>query len=333
MRAPLADIFLSYDRADRARARVFADTLAAHGWTVWWDANISAGMRFDEIIDREISAARCLIVLWSAHSIASSWVKEEALEGLRRNILVPVLMDSVTIPLGFRRIHAADFMGWDANSNDARFASLSSDIATRLASPSVSVSVRETIAASAASEAAPQSQAVAAATPTSQPDQDPHPDPATGAPATPCPEDPALISVPKGSYASVFQLPQQGSIPLALEGFWEARVTYQSTPMTFPRDVPANEVFEFEIDGPQLHGAASFCGLMRGLFDGKLNGSRLSFLTKGRDSGNRQVEISYRGTYSGDEIAFVLVVNADTWAPAPIRFVATRGAINQKLAE
>jgi hypothetical protein len=258
-------------------------------------------MRFDEMIDHEISAARCLIVLWSARSIESSWVKEEALEGLRRNILVPVLMDSVTIPFGFRRIQAADFIGWDANSNDARFASLISDIATCLASPSVSVSARET---SAASEA-----------------------------PTPCPEDPVLISVPKGSDAPVFQLLQRGSIPLTLEGFWEARVTYQSAAMTFPRDVPANEVFEFEIDGDQLHGAASFCGLMRGLFDGKLNGNRLSFITKGRDSENRQVEISYRGTHSGDEIAFVLVVNADTWNPAPIRFVATRGAINQKLAE
>jgi TIR domain len=38
----MADIFLSYAREDRDRARIIARLLESGGWTVFWDANIKA---------------------------------------------------------------------------------------------------------------------------------------------------------------------------------------------------------------------------------------------------------------------------------------------------
>ena len=49
-----------------------------------------------------------MVVVWSHQSIASNWVREEAEEGLRRGILIPVLIDESRPPLGFGRIQAVE---------------------------------------------------------------------------------------------------------------------------------------------------------------------------------------------------------------------------------
>ena len=124
----MADIFLSYSRADRARVVPLVEGLQARGWSVWWDRDIAPGRGFEEEIDREISAARCVLVVWSNDSVNSRWVRNEALEGLERNILVPVLLDDVRIPVAFRQSQAVDFRpgvdtsnpAWDALVNVVR---------------------------------------------------------------------------------------------------------------------------------------------------------------------------------------------------------------------
>ena len=67
----MADIFLSYAREDEARAAIFARVLGELGWSVFWDARIIAGASWDEVVERELQACRCVVVLWSAASIAS----------------------------------------------------------------------------------------------------------------------------------------------------------------------------------------------------------------------------------------------------------------------
>jgi len=99
-----ADIFLSYDREDRERAAALARLLATEGLSVWWDRNIPPGKSFDTVIEEALTAARCVVVLWSEKSVVSGWVKAEAQEGLRRRILVPAFLDEgVRLPLGFRQ--------------------------------------------------------------------------------------------------------------------------------------------------------------------------------------------------------------------------------------
>ena len=120
----MADIFLSYAREDLAVARSLAAWLEHNGWSVWWDRKIYAGKVFDTVITRELSAARCVLVLWTRHSVGSDWVKDEATEGVQRQILVPVVLDEVPVPLGFRRIQAARLVGWEGDISDDRLKEL-----------------------------------------------------------------------------------------------------------------------------------------------------------------------------------------------------------------
>ena len=108
----MSGIFLSYSREDRDRVAPLVDFLESKGLSVWWDRNIQPGDSFEELIDAQILKASCVIVVWSHTSVNSRWVKNEALEGQDRNILVPVMIDDIRIPVAFKQSQAADFTRW-----------------------------------------------------------------------------------------------------------------------------------------------------------------------------------------------------------------------------
>jgi hypothetical protein len=81
-------IFISYSKDDPKPTQELADFLTAHGYRVWWDTNLTAGEVFRDTIDRELDAADAVIVIWTAHSVASNWVIAEAEHGARRNRLI-----------------------------------------------------------------------------------------------------------------------------------------------------------------------------------------------------------------------------------------------------
>lgn len=112
------DIFVSYAAEERDRVEPLIQALQTAGFAVWWDRQIDAGKSFDRTIEEELSAASCVLVVWSAKSVESNWVREEADEGLRRGILVPVQIDPCQIPLGFRRIQAAQLIDWPRPQHD-----------------------------------------------------------------------------------------------------------------------------------------------------------------------------------------------------------------------
>jgi hypothetical protein len=117
----MVDIFIRYERSDHARAQRIAEALGQFGWSVWWDRMLLAGNRFDATIQQALDASRCVIVLWSKTSISSDWVKDEASVGAKRGILVPVLIDKVEIPIGFRQIHTARLTNWESSSLPPEF--------------------------------------------------------------------------------------------------------------------------------------------------------------------------------------------------------------------
>jgi WD40 repeat protein len=125
----LSDIFISYAREDRASAKRLAEALtAARGWSVWWDLRLRTGERFPREIERAISDARCVVVLWSPHSIDSDWVTAEVSEGWKRGVLSPVLIGACEPPMPFRQTHSTDLSGWAGSDRAPTFLALLEDV-------------------------------------------------------------------------------------------------------------------------------------------------------------------------------------------------------------
>src|SRR5689334_12624506 len=101
-RKPLS-LFLSYSRHDEAKARRLASALEAMGYQIWWDALIEGGATFARSISAALDAADAVIVLWSANSVESDWVRDEAAQGRERHRLIPLSLDGSHAPLGFRQ--------------------------------------------------------------------------------------------------------------------------------------------------------------------------------------------------------------------------------------
>ncbi|NJN51693.1 MAG: TIR domain-containing protein [Gammaproteobacteria bacterium] len=113
----MADVFVSYASEDRDRIAPLVRALEQQGWTVWWDRNIRPGAQFQRAISDAIDDARCVVVCWTSLSIESEWVLNEANDGKERGILVPVLLDDVRPPIGFRMTQMADLRHWDAGTD------------------------------------------------------------------------------------------------------------------------------------------------------------------------------------------------------------------------
>lgn len=125
----MTDVFVSYASEDRDRAGQLAQAFGARGWSVWWDRKIIAGQAFDQAIERELETARCVVVLWSAHSIDSEWVKNEASVAVERGVLIPALIDGVRLPLEFRRKQTADLVNWHGEAGHAGLDALCEGVA------------------------------------------------------------------------------------------------------------------------------------------------------------------------------------------------------------
>jgi hypothetical protein len=138
----VADIFFSYTKADRARIQPLIAALKEQNWTVWWDSNIYGGDSWSDVIEAELTEARCVIVAWSQLSAKSAWVKEEARTASKGQKLVPVLLDSMDPPFGFGGIQAVDLSGWTKDKDALEFQSLCAAVQGKLdpQSPGQSVS-------------------------------------------------------------------------------------------------------------------------------------------------------------------------------------------------
>jgi hypothetical protein len=74
----MAQVFISYSQKSLEPTRVLADHLKIAGIEVWWDARLTSGQRFDDVIRQELEAADAAIVIWTPQSINSTYVKMEA---------------------------------------------------------------------------------------------------------------------------------------------------------------------------------------------------------------------------------------------------------------
>jgi TolB-like protein len=131
----MAEIFVSYARADSALVRPLVAALEAQGWSVWWDPAITTGQEFDRAISSELDAAKAVIVVWTPTSVESRWVRGEAREAASRAVLIPVRFDNARLPLDVRSLHTTDLDEWHADPASAPFQELLRVLRAKLGSP------------------------------------------------------------------------------------------------------------------------------------------------------------------------------------------------------
>jgi hypothetical protein len=130
----MSDIFLSYKREDRNRAKALAEALENAGWSVWWDPQLRSGEHFDDVIERELISAKCVVVVWSNRSVRSQYVKDEAAYALKLNKLIPVAIDEVELPFRYQGLQTAMLTGWSGSPSFPEFEKLLADLTSIIGS-------------------------------------------------------------------------------------------------------------------------------------------------------------------------------------------------------
>lgn len=125
------DVFVSYARENRPFAEQLADALQVNGLQVWWDSNLAAGAEFSAVIEAKLLGAAVVIVLWSADSVRSSFVRDECSRALKHDKLLPLRIEDVELPLGFGQLHTLDLLDWDGDTDDATFQRLLLEVRQR----------------------------------------------------------------------------------------------------------------------------------------------------------------------------------------------------------
>lgn len=108
----MSDVFISYARSTEKQAERIAVALRAHGHEVWRDTQLRAHQVFRRTIEEELSAARAVLVLWSAEAAQSDWVCSEASRARGLGKLVQLTLDGSAVPMPFDEIQCADLRGW-----------------------------------------------------------------------------------------------------------------------------------------------------------------------------------------------------------------------------
>jgi len=104
----MADIFISYAKADRPLALKLVAMLEAEGWKVWWDTSLAIGDDFRNEIMTQLGRARAVIVIWTDASIKSDWVRSEAGRAQADRKLIPIKLAHLTykdLPPPFDILH------------------------------------------------------------------------------------------------------------------------------------------------------------------------------------------------------------------------------------
>ena len=136
-RNPSGHVFLSYCREDSEAARRIFEALEARGVTVWWDRNLKGGEAFAQRIELAIRSSYKVVVLWSAVSVHSDWVRDEAALARDLGLLAPVSLDKTPPPLGFGQYHTVDMSGWSGAADSPQIEDLVAVTAQNAAAPAV----------------------------------------------------------------------------------------------------------------------------------------------------------------------------------------------------
>jgi hypothetical protein len=87
----MADVMISYTRADVEKTRILDTLLRNEAIGVWWDDQLTPGVNFTEEIANQIEASACVVMLLSKASQPREWVQGEAISA--GNKLIPIVVE------------------------------------------------------------------------------------------------------------------------------------------------------------------------------------------------------------------------------------------------
>ena len=122
-------VFVSYSREEQQQAKGIIALIEEAGFRVWWDGLLEAGSVFTSSTEEALESSDAVVVLWSARSAGSHWVRDEATSGRDRGRLVPISIDGTLPPLGFRQFQSIDISRWQGDAGAPEIRTIVSAIA------------------------------------------------------------------------------------------------------------------------------------------------------------------------------------------------------------
>ncbi|HXG99186.1 MAG TPA: TIR domain-containing protein [Sphingomicrobium sp.] len=124
----MAEVFVSYSRANEALAKRVESGLKTCGFEAWRDDQLPAHRAYSEIIEQRLRGASAVVVLWSKEAAQSQWVRAEADFARTHGKLVQAQLDDTLPPMPFNQIQCADLRGWRGGGSHAGWAKLQSSV-------------------------------------------------------------------------------------------------------------------------------------------------------------------------------------------------------------
>jgi len=148
MKADTRDVFISYARSSEDEAKRIARLLREKGFSVWRDDELPAHRAYSDVIEERLKSAKAVVVLWSAESAKSHWVRAEADTAREAGTLVQASLDGSLPPMPFNQIQCADFKDWGGDTGSPGWHKLEGSVAAL-----VGHSAEETITAAPKTQA------------------------------------------------------------------------------------------------------------------------------------------------------------------------------------